>query len=217
MSYFQPFLRLVAIGSLYSTDTFTFSMALIQGAGGNDTAPDEVPAGIISAFQAFWQDTDQPISEGARLQTLKLNEIGTDGRYVAQETVFHDYDPPIQGTSGTHHPPQVALAITLETALTRGRAHAGRFYLPIPGQPANASGYLDSSEQVRYGSNVRVLLDAINDAMPSWEVGVVSNLGTGAQQRVTGIKVGRVFDTIRSRRSAFTEDYYSVALTPNTP
>jgi hypothetical protein len=56
-------------------------------------------------------------------------------------------------------------------------------------------------------ATVTTWLKAINAALGAWQIGVVSNLGVGAQELVTNARFGRVLDTIRSRRDKFTEDY----------
>lgn len=212
MTYKQNFLRLVVQGTLYNQERFAFSMALIANEGaGLPPAPTAVPQGTIDAVRTFWTGPGERISEGARLTTIKINEIGVDGKYVNDETVLYDFNPTVAGTSGTHHPPQVALAVTLGTDVNRGRAKSGRFYLPAPGQPAAIDGLLELSQQMAYANAAAAMLSGIEDSLVGWQPGVTSNLGNGEQRVVTNLRVGRVFDTIRTRRNALNEDYYERA------
>jgi hypothetical protein len=214
MTYAQPFLRLVVAGDLYGVEQFSFSMSLINDFGSAPDAPDEVPAGVISAVTDYFAGL--PISGAAVLRYIKLNLIGTNGRYVSEsETVVHDFTVPYPKGSGAGSPaPQLALAVSLGTARARGRAHAGRFYLPTPSVSLGADGRIDAAltdgiavETVEFFANLHA-------ALPGWEVGVTSDLGTGAQFPVTHVRVGRVLDTIRSRRTSLDEDYKQRPVVP---
>lgn len=207
MAYPLEFLRLVAIGTIYASETFSFSMSLIHAGGPTPSAPDEVPEEIVDAFAEYFATTGL-ISSQARLTTLKLNLIGTNGRYVGDETVLYDYDPYVAGQVGQFVAPQVAYAVTLRTAKARGRAHAGRFYLPMPALNLDATGQISDLELQPVVVPTRDLVESINAALVPWRVGVTSNLGAGAQEPVTHLAFGRVLDTIRSRRTSIAEDYY---------
>ena len=207
MAFKQNFLRLVVSGTLYNDEQFSWSLAFIQGAGGNEPAPDEVPAGVVSAIQTFWR-WPSLISKFAQIDTIKLNEIGLDGRYVNPETVLEEIVGGIVGVADSViYPPQVAIVVSLDTAIRRGRAHAGRFYLPLPGPVLSASGVLAAAEQEKYVDAATTMIEGLNNALQPWQVGVVSDIGPGAQQRVTHVRVGRVFDTMRSRRRSLDEAY----------
>jgi len=209
MTYAKPFLRLVLQGYLYNEDVWSLSMSLIANVDGANP-PDEVPPALISAVQAYWAGSTPIVSAHASVATIKLNEIGTNGKYTSPTTVLYDFDPRLNGTGGSTPAPQVSLAISLTTAIARGRAHAGRYYLPIPAPQAQATGRLSAQAVGEQVSAAQTFLEAVNAAVPGYDVGVTSNLGTGTQQLVTGVRVGDVLDTIRSRRSAFQETYQSL-------
>jgi hypothetical protein len=211
MAYEQNFLRLVAIGTISGVEDFTFSMSLINAVTPVPPTPTEVPLALRTAFQLL-MGPGGISSNTVALTTLKLNEIGTDGRYVGDETVLYDFDPPIVGSAATIYPPQVALAVSLRTAITRGRAHAGRFYMPAPAVPIGGNGKIQPSTQESLLNTLKTFLDDVNEAMAPWQVGVTSKIGAGAQQRVTHVALGQVFDTIRSRREKFDEAYIEADL-----
>ena len=212
MAYPTPFLRLVASGSLFTVEQFSFSMSLIP-AFNNDpegTAPSEVPQDMIDAFETFWLTST--VSASARLEVLKLNLIGEDGRYASDsETVLHDYGSTgIAGGGGNQYPAQVALAVSLRTIRSRGRAHAGRFYLPTPALTIGSDGRVAEATVEIVATRIVELVDAINDSVTGFRVGVASDVGTGRHQPVTGITIGRTLDTIRSRRTSIPEGYVTV-------
>jgi hypothetical protein len=207
MAYKQNFLRLVVSGTLYTDEQFSWSMAFIQGAGGTAPAPETVPDAVVSAITSFWR-WPSLISKFAQIDTVKLNEIGPDGRYVNSETVVREIVGGIVGVADSViYPPQVALVVSLDTAIRRGRAHGGRFYLPLPGPTLLSSGTLAVAEQEKYVDSATTLIEQLNNALQPWQVGVVSDIGPGAQQRVTHVRVGRVLDTMRSRRRSLDEAY----------
>lgn len=207
MPYSKPFLRLVVSGALATEEQFSFGMAFIEALEPDPPAPSEVPAGVIAALEKYW-DWGSTISNAASLDLVKLNLIGTDGRYVGDETVEYEWPDPQVGASPGINPPQIALAVTLETGARRGLAHAGRFFLPSPAVSVIPStGKIGTVQAGGFVTSTTTLLNELNAALQPWQLGVVSKVGGGAQRRVTNIKIGTVLDTIRSRRSSLDENY----------
>ena len=212
MSYAQPFLRLVCLGQLCTTEAFSYSMSLVSAPGSTPNAPEEVPPEIISAFATFHATTGL-MSQNALMTTLKLNLLGTDGKYVNPETVLYEYPTPVAGGAGGGPAPQIAYAVSLATDAQRGRASRGRFYLPVPVATVGPTGQISTTAQTSISVAATNLLQDINDALVPWRLGVVSNLGAGAQRYVTGARYGRVLDTIRSRRTSIAEEYTDTVIT----
>lgn len=216
MAYPAPFLRLVASGTLFGVESWSWSLSLVPNFPGDGDVPDSVPNGVVTAVSAFHASV-HVASSAARLNTLKLNLIGEDGRYVNQgETVLHDYGTPgVPGFTVPAYPAQVSLAVTLRTARSRGRAHAGRFYLPNPTTPlVAADGRISVQTATDIANAAETMLQAINTAVDGYYVGVASDVGAGAFEEVTGVAVGRTLDTIRSRRTSIPEAYVEVPLAP---
>jgi hypothetical protein len=210
MSYLEPFLRLVVIGRLYDAEDFSFSFNF--GDVENGTPPTEVPDGVMAAIEAFWGVSGM-VSQHAEITNVKLNEIGVDGRYRSQTTVERAPLNPVIGGSVSTPPPQVALAFSLLTAQRRGRAHAGRFYLPTPGWSIDNDGRLATFHALEAANQAAIMLNACTAALPGYQPAIVSNVGTGLFHWVTGVRVGRVYDTIRSRRTSLDEDYQTSGIT----
>jgi len=147
------------------------------------------------------------IASAAHVETIKLNEIGLDGKYTQPTTVQYDYPTPLAGTGSLAFPPQVAMAVTLDTGLRRGRAHQGRFYLPLPAMSVATSGFISVADQNAAALTIKNFLTAVQNNVPGVQVGVTSSLGTGEQNTVTAFRLGRVMDTIRSRRTSLPEGY----------
>jgi hypothetical protein len=212
MTYIRPFLRLVFIGTLYTNETFSFSMSLVRGPAGGGVAPVAVPEAVEDAIRGYFA-TNGMVSSSALVTLIKCNEIGEDGRYANDDVVELELNPPAGGAAATTPAPQVALVVSLRTGVRRGRAHAGRYYLPVPAYTVQSDGRLaDSSRDGALAAAVEFVA-AINAAFgQEWVVGVTSDIGTGAEHRVEALAIGRVLDTIRSRRNSLDEDYQESAL-----
>lgn len=207
MAYPLPFLRLVVSGTLYGVEGFSYGMTFIND-NGTGTAPSEVPAGVVTALNTFHTRAGL-ISNTAKMTTVKLNLIGTDGRYVDQgDTVLYDWATPVGGAASFYPPPQIALAVTLRTGARRGLASRGRFYLPTPGFTVEqGTGQLSETNTTTVLGHVNSLVSALETALPGWDLGVVSQVREGRQRAVEHIEVGRTLDTIRSRRTSIPERY----------
>lgn len=184
--------------------------------------PDVIPAGLITgvgaAIQALHVHQNIQISNGCKLSFIKIAQIKTDGHYVETlpggqvnpvETVVAD----LAGANASPIVPnQIALAVTLATGYTRGPAHKGRFYLPVPNLfPAAADGLLPASQANGVQDAASVWLTAMNASNPDFRVAVFSRKAGNPQHKlVTGIHVGRVLDTQRRRRRKLPELYVTV-------
>lgn len=202
---------MVVGGTLYApTEQFTWSLSLYRPST-SGPPPATVPTAVINATSAFFT-ASALISNGAQLRWIKLNQIGADGRYTEPSTVQYDYPTPYPtGASTTIVAPQISLAITLRTAVERGAASKGRFYMPLPARALTSAGVMGSSDQTSIATFATTYLNALNAALDPWRVSVLSDTGAGAARPVTHVDVGRVLDTIRSRRRSFTEVYVSGA------
>lgn len=207
MVYPQPFLRLVVSGSLFTTEGFSWSLSLLRTSE-SAVAPNEVPQGVIDAVATFHTTPSVVIGTQARLEMIKLNEIGPNGRYTNQgDTVLYEFDPPVQGTATQNSAPQLSVAVSLGTDARRGRAHAGRFYPPLSSYQLQSDGRISEAQQGLLADAAVTLITDLNDALPNHLVGVTSDIGTGTERLVTHVRVGAVVDTIRSRRTSLDERY----------
>lgn len=221
MAYPSQFHRLVMIGTAFG-DVWNTTLSLIPV-----TTVPAVSDDLIDHVASVVGDWfDNPLTgSGAGLNginingrcfltSIKLNRIGTDGRYVDATPKEHVYTTPVQGGSlPTNHPPQLTIAATLRGTNERARAGKGRMYFPpsvLVHENLGSDGRLTAANALNYAKGTMFLLGAIADAYLAESVGAVpgiaSRAGTGAFQGVAKVTVGRVVDTMRSRRSALNED-----------
>lgn len=226
MPYPGQFHRLVMIGSIY-TETFNMTLSIVPSALGEFGMPPVSDAELLAVatevggwFPSVTVAAGPFFTLDAKLTSIKLNRIGVDGRYVDNDTKEHIYTSPIAGgwNPGSLKPlPQQAHVVTLKTAIERGRGSRGRMYfVGCQGSSSLASdGRVTAADALRTANGARNLINRINNLVVIGgigKVGVASNAGGGRFEHVTAVSVGRVVDTMRSRRSSLTEDYQQVAL-----
>ena len=215
MVYPGSFHKIVAIGSLYTTETFNFSMNVAPTVIPNSLpAVDTTLANSIATALATWFPvaggaTGPGIISAAKLTSCKVNRIDASGHYQDPETIEIDMGGPISGAGSALVPAQLACAVTLATDVERGLASKGRFFLPPLQYFASlgSDGRLSTENAGNLASACAILIDAINlvydgDA----KVVVASDIGAGMFRNVTEVRIGRVPDTMRSRRSSLSED-----------
>lgn len=147
-----------------------------------------------------------------RLGWVKVNAVNAAGRYIDQgNTNLIEYpgagDPP---PSGNTIIAQAAWCVTLRTAKKRGRAHAGRFYVPTLMVNTTETGVIAQNSCQVMADAAQQFIQAVNDvdlANDGTWVGVFSPLEP-LVERVTRVEVGNVVDTQQRRRRQITETYF---------
>lgn len=225
MGYPDQFHRLVIIGEAYG-DTINTSLSIIPTAFGGTSEPSTaLVAAVFNAVTAWWTDgtgTGPRISVTHKMKGIKLNRIGTDGNYADAVTHEQYHDGTLPGGSYASAPPaQLATVLTLRTAVERGHASKGRMYLPpvegFTGPLEAATGTATVINATRVATSGRNLILALHTAyaangLGAARVGVASDIGGGTFRQVTAVSVGRVPDTMRSRRSKLLEQPVSISI-----
>jgi hypothetical protein len=187
-----------------------------------------------SAFDpnnAAWQDLADDVSAfhgrptsfinvGAVLEEVKIasiapDELGRD-RYTDDPIIFQYQTPGGAGTADQRLLPQSALAVSLMTE-RRGRTGRGRFFLPLPNVlvDSNDGWRIPAATATSIGASAVQLLDDMAN-QPGFDlVGLFPVVAStkGYHSDVTQVRVGRIVDTIRSRRRSLDESYVESALT----
>lgn len=219
MPYPASFHRLVMIGDLYA-DTFNVTLSIVPVGGSSLPAVSGALLADVADTVATWWDnpvasgTGLTINGAARLTSIKLNRINAAGRYQ-DDPVEHTYPSAIPGGGSVGGiPAQLTIAATLRGPDDRARAGRGRMYFPPSlycQSGIGADGRLTVSNADQYADGVVFLLAGINDSYLSQGVvavaGIASKAGAGAFQACSSVTIGRVVDTIRSRRNKQLEDF----------
>jgi hypothetical protein len=157
----------------------------------------------------FWGAGEASFSASTPITEIKVARIGTDGTYTA--------DPAIRatniagGNTGRTYPPQVAIVASLVTP-RRGATGRGRCFFPAPAGAALAadwtlgSGYPQNLANV-FAEFLRDLQTSTNPALQPGLLNACVASTKGYNTPVSGVRVGTVLDTMRSRRRAMQESY----------
>lgn len=221
--------KLVLSGTLPRNDTWSIGVWLHDG--GQDLAgafdPNNTLLEDIRDLAIIWFTSGQArISSVAKLTSVKLNQIGTDGKYLnpyTQEALVSDGN----GVPGGIPSPQwqhMSLAITHRTSVTRGPANSGRVFPPAVLASPGAGGVVADADLVPMANVWRNFLQGVYDATPGEALGMplVVSTGTkaapnvGTRRNITRVEVGNVVDVQNRRRNALPEKYVDAEQPLNT-
>lgn len=225
MAHPHPFIKVVAEGSLYGTEAFSFGFHIVQAPtivedqlpAVNQELADKIGNLVRTYFNGAAPD-GLSITTQAKLERVKVNRIGRDGRYMEPDSIEHVVNPAIAGRAAVAPPPQLALAVSLiGNENPRGLAGRGRFYLPpMTGmESVTAGGKIPPLSISPVVSATQKLIRDVNALFKGLGVqyAYVGNTSSGSgnrpgrQQVVSEIRVGNVCDTVRSRRRSLQENY----------
>jgi len=163
---------------------------------------------------ATWFDSAVTIGGTHSLDTLKLATIDVNGRYPAghSPSIATFVPPEFPAVAAVGLPGQISMVVSLRTVKPRGIAHAGRIYLPPSSLQVGSDGRWSTAQALGAANATRTLLNALNLVTDLGDLAVFSDVGAGDFEYVTGVRVGRVPDTVRRRRRQLVEDYQAVAL-----
>ena len=198
-------------GTLPGAEQWSCGVRLAKSTANPVTQDQVLCDALATVVGAFHQRATTGISSAAHLTWVKLNPIGVDGKYLFPTTIEKLISPLKAGGKAvaTYMPNQVAWAVTLTTAVDRGGAHIGRFYLPLPAVgPDSGGGEITLALCNDLKASATTFINDINAATASYHLAVFSRkAGDPKHRTVTGVKVGRVLDTIRRRRNQLAEKY----------
>jgi len=220
MAYPAQFHRLVLIGTLY-TDVFNVTLSMIPTGGGTlGPVTQGLADNVRNAVGAWWSNPASggasntgginPISN-AKLTSIKLNRINTAGLYADPVAIESSFLTPVSGVVATLPAPQLTLVSTLRGTNERARAGKGRMFWPPTSSvtAVTSDGRIPAATALVHAQGVRNLIGILDDVYLAAGVtavaGIASKAGSGAFQGVATVTVGRVVDTMRSRRNKLLE------------
>lgn len=168
---------------------------------------------IAGAVQT-WHAGAALISQQALLQKVTLYPIeGPLGRVFEGHSATATWDTPVPGGGGTDVLPTEVASVLSWTTPRIGARGRGRVYLPARVKAGVGSDGLQTPGQIAVmGPGAVTLLHAMvyDSAVNPWEMGpIVTGRPYDKYARITGVRIGRVFDSQRRRRNALAEDYTS--------
>jgi len=151
---------------------------------------------------------------GVKAADWRAYVIGTNGKMEGNGPLLHEFESGNpQGSSGNRQPPQIALVATLVGA-NKGPGHFGRLYLPGPAKAVADDLRLTITDSTGYLDLVTDFLKDVSDAIDlevltqsaCVNVSPIGGGGDGTIQEVDHVEVGRVYDTLRTRRRSLLEE-----------
>lgn len=208
MAYPANLSRVVLTGVLFGETGDTWAMTFhMQDLGGSGAPPNA--GAIMERAQEWFKDPKARISEWAALQLVKANRIGTDGKYLDQNTnqALTSYGAPgCTGAATGAAFPQLTVAVSLLTSTNRGLASRGRFYPPMVAATLGSNGHISPGQTKDLADAAALFLSNVQRDHPNWRIVVASKRG-GVASPVTRVAIGDVVDTQQRRRQQLDEKY----------
>lgn len=211
-----PHLKLVFRGTVLNTpEEWSISLKF------KSDAPFDIDPGtgnihadqILDAGQAYFAAAR--FSQWMQWEEWRAYNIGTnglmDGNPRVEPLASADF---VKGTGALKYPPQVSVCVTT-VGTERGPARFGRWFLPCPALSITSDHRLSQADATEYAEASSTFAKDVSGAIdiPTSQANAplinVSNIGTGTNQEVDHIEVGRVLDTQRRRRNQLLEERVS--------
>lgn len=163
-------------------------------------------------IDTWWKTTTSHMPTSHTLDWVKVAPILADGTYPPTEIAYNGVLTGARnGADATGvHAPQVCIVVSTTTAMPRGLAHIGRFYLPGPGVTLTSTGGIDATSAAEMLGTLRTMILGLNGVTDMGSATVMSKLGPA--HTITGLRMGLVLDTQRRRRAQIPENYQLLAL-----
>ena len=212
MPYAAPHIHLTWGGTLYGVETWSNGLRISHpdsGAGPlmlgwAQNYLDEA----VAAISKWWTSGTLFANNRAFLTWVKMQPVGTDGKYLAgQDTNEQLLAAPGLPGGGGRTAPQLAVVHTLLTSRPRGLASHGRIYVPA-GVTGQDDGLLFATDCMNMAKATATL---IKDLASMDNPGIGTNVQVMSQRGISAtverVGVGRVIDTQRRRRRNLPEEY----------
>jgi len=165
-------------------------------------------APLTTAITAFHTRATTLVHNTAKLSYVKLNAIAVDGTYMSLNTNEQIVADVGGGSTAVCPPNQIAMVVTWLTSFTRGPAHKGRIYLPLPATQLDTDGIVSTVSADGIKASAATFLTALNAVSADYEAAVFSRkAGNPGNNKIQAPSVGRVLDTQRRRRRSLAELY----------
>lgn len=160
---------------------------------------------INTAIETWFSSAAQGFHGSIEYLGYKVAIIAPNGNYPAGHVpLVFTRAAPLGGQGLGNAVPQQSIAVTLKTAIPRGRGHAGRFYPPPQIHAVDTFGQLPASIQSNLVPSHKGFLNSLIPLMGGRLV--VASKVAGTLTPVTHVGVGRVIDTQRRRRGRLSEE-----------
>lgn len=166
---------------------------------------------ITAEIDNFWQSIDNFYKPTTIMTRVRVDEINVNtGRVISGQDAGLPAAP-YGATNAAQLPLQCAPVVTLRTPFS-GPSFRGRVYMPpMVTTTIDTLGYLDTTPQQGLANGVADFLTAVNGGGTDWVAAVYSRKNQGLTP-ISSVDVGKVFDTMRARRSDLVEARYTAVV-----
>lgn len=169
-------------------------------------------AAVTSAFEALiGAGSSVAFGPNVKATEWRAYVIGTDGRMEGNPLLVDVAADNITGVGSLKMPPQISTVVTF-VAANRGPARFGRIYLPPTAVALQTDLRLSDGDAGEIREGVTTFVKDVSDAIDLFETASSELLNIsekpapdGTKQSVDHLEVGRVLDTMRSRRRSMVE------------
>lgn len=190
-----------------------------EDAGASTPTQSDVDA-IAARWATYFASSSAEIANDYLTTQVKMSELDTAGNVILDNTVYSVYTTPPAGSFGaTQYPPQLSLAVTLKSSLTRGLGSKGRMYLPGVTHGVGSDGHISAGSIGPHADVLKTFFDGVNTDLGIRGQVINASFGragtpptVGVNKEITQILLGNVFDTQRRRRNALAETYTARAI-----
>jgi hypothetical protein len=167
---------------------------------------------VATAIKNYVAYSGSGIGGVAVLLFVKFAVIDATGHY-AGDPVLINVAATQGGSAGASHPFQISRVISLDTG-RRGPTGRGRFFAPAAVGAIDSEGLSTVDQAQTAAFSAADMIKNVNNAV-SGAARVVVASSKGYNTTVSSVRVGRVLDTVRSRRTSLQERYSNdEAVTP---
>lgn len=191
-----------------AAETFSVSTKLLRVLDIPFPSAPVAPSTVIAAgnaFAAYFSDVETHVNAICLFTETRGWFIGEDGRAKSQITTTVPRVPSVAGGDpGTIHPFQCALKVTLGAGHDR-KGSRGGWYLPLPELVIDADGMITETTRDQIVGTTLEFIAAL-EAIPEFNDEFVVGWPSTSPQNPDGwalaerVSVGKVMDTLRSRR-----------------
>lgn len=218
MPYNTKHIKLTFGGTVAGQDIWSNSFSLTPSVVANAEAAFEAlsPNSFVTLATNFYTVGGGSMATYNSLDYIKLALIGENGKTIGEPKQY-DFAPRLFGKYTGSVIPQSSIVISTLSAIPRGLASKGRFFPPSGfSDVSGTDGRLAPAAVTSLMTKVKTFLDAINTAggtgVNQVKLSILSSVGAGATQNISGFRIGNLVDVQRRRRNRLTETYVEDSL-----
>lgn len=173
---------------------------------------DSIATGDAPTAATWFEDSQSCMASSATLNYVKAANIGADGKYTTKAYV-HAFATPVAGPVAGQVPSFMSACLSFTTDVNAGRRNRyGRVYPPNFGAGlAAGTAKVLASDVTKLVTSATELLQVLSRGSEGFGFTPYLVSKSGGHAKITGVRVGNVWDVQRRRKNAVREVYASAA------